>query len=57
MVLPEKELTGESLLAKIKYVSSRIKEFAGCAIDAQKLASPEASKKVADLIEEVARRE
>src|SRR3989344_5519106 len=57
VVLPEKELTGESLLAKIKYVSSRIKEFAGCAIDAQKLASPEASKKVADLIEEVARRE
>lgn len=54
VVLPEKDLTGENLLAKIKYVFSRSLEFAGCAIDAQKLASPEASKKVADLVEEVA---
>lgn len=54
LVLPEKELTGESLLSKIKYVSSHTKEFESCALAAQKLASPQAASKVADLVEEVA---
>ncbi|MBI2590608.1 MAG: UDP-N-acetylglucosamine--N-acetylmuramyl-(pentapeptide) pyrophosphoryl-undecaprenol N-acetylglucosamine transferase [Candidatus Blackburnbacteria bacterium] len=54
LVLPEKELSGETLLSKIKYVTAHLKEFASCAVNAQNLSSPQASRKVADLVEEVA---